>query len=138
MNFDEGPCVRAALADTIVRADDFRAEPRWPQYSPAVVEIGVLSGLSFKLYTADQTSGALNLFGFEPRTWDADAESVGSVLAAHAAAAIVGAQARTPISCSSSEPRPNRPGKGNHHGALRRGRRARIPDAAPTKSGTKH
>jgi GAF domain-containing protein len=92
MTFEEGPCVQAALADTMVRTDDFRAETRWPKYSPAVVEIGVLSGLSFKLYTGDRTAGALNLFGFEPRTWDYDAESVGSILAAHAAAAIVATQ----------------------------------------------
>jgi len=92
MKFEEGPCVQAALADTIVRTDDFRVESRWPQYSPAVVEIGVLSGLSFKLYTGDRTAGALNLFGFEPRTWDSDAESIGSILAAHAAAAIIATQ----------------------------------------------
>jgi GAF domain-containing protein len=92
MTFDEGPCVQAALKETIVRTDDFRTEARWPQYSPAVAEIGVLSGLSFKLYTADRSAGALNLFGFQPTTWDAEAESVGSVLAAHAAAAIIASQ----------------------------------------------
>jgi len=89
MTFNEGPCMQAALDDTIVRTDDFRNEPRWPAYSQAVVEIGVLSGLSFKLYTADRTAGALNLFGFKPRVWDADAETIGTVLAAHAAAAIL-------------------------------------------------
>ena len=92
MTFEEGPCVQAALADTIVRTADFRTETRWPKYSPAVVEIGVLSGLSFKLYTGDRTAGALNLFGFKPRSWDTDAESIGSILAAHAAAAIVATQ----------------------------------------------
>jgi GAF domain-containing protein len=92
MKFDEGPCLRAALADTIVRTDDFNAEKRWPKYSPAAVEVGVLSGLSFKLYTSDRTAGALNLFGFAPREWDSDAETVGSVLAAHAAAAVIAAQ----------------------------------------------
>ena len=54
--------MEAALDEVIVRTDDFRTEERWPQYSPAVVELGVLSGLSFKLYTANQTAGALNLF----------------------------------------------------------------------------
>ena len=61
MMFNEGPCVEAALDELIVRTDDFRSEERWPQYAAAVVEIGVLSGLSFKLYTADRTAGALNL-----------------------------------------------------------------------------
>jgi GAF domain-containing protein len=87
--FKEGPCMEAALKETIVRTDDFRDEKRWPAYSRAVVDIGVLSGLSFKLYTADRTAGALNLFGFKPKVWDTEAETIGTVLAAHAAAAIV-------------------------------------------------
>ena len=89
MTFQEGPCVQAALADTVVRTDDFRLETRWPQYSPAVVEIGVLSGLSFKLYTSSQTAGALNLFSFKTNAFDAESETIGAVLAAHAAAAIL-------------------------------------------------
>ena len=92
MEYDEGPCVQAAIEDVVVRTDDFRNEPRWPQYAPACVEIGILSGLSFKLYTAERTSGALNLFSFQPHVWSADAENVGAVLAAHAAAAILASQ----------------------------------------------
>src|SRR6202042_743637 len=87
--FSEGPCAEAALQDTIVRSDDLRSEPRWPRYAPAAVELGVLSGLSFKLYTADRTAGALNLFSFSAGVWDTDAETTGAVLAAHGAAAIL-------------------------------------------------
>ncbi len=89
VKFNEGPCMQAALKDTVVRTNDFRTEQRWPRYTAAVVEAGILSGLSFKLYTADRTAGALNLFGFEPTVWDQQAETVGAVLAAHAAAAIL-------------------------------------------------
>lgn len=89
VKYNEGPCMQAALDDLIVRTDDFREERRWPLYSAAVVEIGVLSGLSFKLYTSDQTAGALNLFSFKPNAFDAEAETIGAVLAAHAAAAIL-------------------------------------------------
>ncbi len=92
MQFDEGPCVQAALGDLIVRTDDFREETRWPQYAPACVQIGVLSGLSFKLYTSDRTAGALNLFGFQPNIWRGEAETIGAILAAHAAAAILASQ----------------------------------------------
>ncbi|GAB3010307.1 GAF and ANTAR domain-containing protein [Mycobacterium bourgelatii] len=88
-DFQEGPCAQAALHDTIVRTDDFRNEARWPRYSPAAIELGVLSGLSFKLFTADRTAGALNLFAFQPNVWDAESETIGTVLAAHAAAAIL-------------------------------------------------
>ncbi|OBG84919.1 histidine kinase [Mycobacterium sp. NS-7484] len=89
MMFQEGPCVQAALDDLVVCTDDFREETRWPSYSKAAVEIGVLSGMSYKLYTAEKTAGALNLFGFQPRVWDTEAETVGTVLAAHAAAALL-------------------------------------------------
>jgi GAF domain-containing protein len=89
IKFSEGPCMQAALDETIVRTDDFRSEDRWPLYSPAVVEIGVLSGLSLKLYTANRTAGALNLFAFRPNAFDPADETIGTVLAAHAAAAIL-------------------------------------------------
>lgn len=89
MKFNEGPCVDAALDDVIVRTEDFRCEERWPKYSPAVVELGVLSGVSFKLYTASRTAGALNLFSFKPHAFDGESETFGVVLAAHAAAAIL-------------------------------------------------
>jgi GAF domain-containing protein len=84
----EGPCMEAALDDVVVRVDDFRSETRWPAYSAAVAELGVLSSLSFRLYTHKRTAGALNLFGFAPRVWDADGVLTGTVLAAHAAAAV--------------------------------------------------
>lgn len=85
----EGPCLHAALNEIVVRTDDFRDEPRFPNYAPKVVELGLLSALSFKLYTADRTAGALNLFGYQPNLWDSEAETIGMVLAAHAAAAIL-------------------------------------------------
>lgn len=88
-DFGEGPCAEAAIQQTIVRSDDMRNESRWPRYAPAAVQLGVLSSMSFKLYTADRTAGALDLFGFTADAWDTDAETTGAVLAAHAAAAIL-------------------------------------------------
>jgi GAF domain-containing protein len=89
MELNEGPCVEAALDDVIVRTEDFRTDRRFPKYSPAVVELGVMSGVSFKLYTANRTAGALNLFSFKPNAFDGESETFGVVLAAHAAAAIL-------------------------------------------------
>lgn len=88
-DFGEGPCAEAALQETVVRSDDLRSESRWPKYAPAAVELGVLSSLSFKLYTADRTAGALNIFSHQANAWDTEAETIGSVFAAHAAAAIL-------------------------------------------------
>ncbi|AQA02235.1 hypothetical protein BVC93_07095 [Mycobacterium sp. MS1601] len=85
----QGPCVEAAIDDLIVRTDDFEQEVRWPEYSKLVVDIGIRSALSFKLYTAQRNAGALNIFSSQVKAFDAEAEAIGSVLAAHAAAAIV-------------------------------------------------
>lgn len=85
----QGPCVEAAVDDLIVRTDDFSEELRWPDYRPKVLELGIRSALSFKLYTATRTAGALNIFSSKPDAFDAESEAIGSVLAAHAAAAIV-------------------------------------------------
>ncbi|WNG89742.1 GAF and ANTAR domain-containing protein [Mycobacterium sp. ITM-2016-00317] len=87
-SLQEGPCLEAATGHDVVRTDDFRHETRWPAYTAAVQKLGVLSSLSLRLYTHDRTAGALNLFGFAPTEWDAEKQMVGSVLAAHAAAAI--------------------------------------------------
>jgi GAF domain-containing protein len=85
----QGPCVEAAVDDLIVRTDDFATEERWPEYSQMMVDIGMHSALSFKLYTAQRTAGALNIFSTQSNAFDAESEAIGSVLAAHAAAAIV-------------------------------------------------
>ncbi|WP_205877651.1 GAF and ANTAR domain-containing protein [Mycobacterium camsae] len=85
----EGPCIDAALDEVLVRTEDFRRETRWPAYSAAAQQLGVLSGMSFRLYTHERTAGALNLFGCRPTNWDAERQTIGMVLAAHAAAALM-------------------------------------------------
>lgn len=85
----QGPCVQAAVDELIVRTDDFAHEQRWPDYSPKVAELGIRSAVSFMLYTTQRNAGALNTFAREPHAFDAESEAIGSVLAAHAAAAIV-------------------------------------------------
>ena len=89
VKYGAGPCVDAAVDQLIVRTDDFETEQRWPEYSRAVSEIGVGSSLSFKLYTSDRSAGALNLFSFRPHAFTGESEAIGSVLAAHAAPALI-------------------------------------------------
>jgi GAF domain-containing protein len=85
----EGPCIEAAVDELIVRTDDFQHEQRWPDYSAEVLKLGLRSALSLKLYTTNRKAGALNIFSFNPNAFDAEDEALGSVLAAHAAAAII-------------------------------------------------
>ena len=85
----EGPCINAAVDDLIVHTDDFASEQRWPRYSHEVQKLGIRSSMSFKLYTSSHNAGALNIFSFTPRVFTPESEATGTVLAAHAAAAIL-------------------------------------------------
>ena len=89
VSYGEGPCVEAAVDELFVRTDDFADEPRWPRYAVAMVERGLHSALSFKLYTSQRNAGALNIFSSQRNAFSSEDEAVGQVLAAHAAAAII-------------------------------------------------
>lgn len=85
----EGPCIEAAIDELVVRTDEFQREQRWPRYSAAVLELGLRSALSVKLYTSQRNAGALNIFSYQPEAFSPEDEAVGQVLASHAAAAIL-------------------------------------------------
>jgi transcriptional regulator with GAF, ATPase, and Fis domain len=86
--FGEGPCLQAAVADSVIRCVDLREERRWPQFASAAVELGVHSSLSFQLYTTKGGAGALNLLGSAPRAFSLEGEALGAMLATHAAVAL--------------------------------------------------
>ncbi|OZF57686.1 hypothetical protein CH293_02950 [Rhodococcus sp. 14-2470-1b] len=87
----EGPCVDAARNEEFVRCNDFRSDPRWPVFGPAAVDAGVLSSMSFRLYTENETIGALNLFALTENAFSDEDEELGTVLAIHAAVALYAA-----------------------------------------------
>ena len=87
----EGPCLDAAGSYDTVRSADLARETRWPSWSArAVRELGVHSVLSFRLYTATDDLGALNLYAEPAEAFDDAAEGVGYALAAHVAVAMAG------------------------------------------------
>jgi GAF domain-containing protein len=90
----EGPCLQAAHADSVIRCTDLRAEPRFPRFAAAATEMGVYSMLSFQLYTRQGGAGALNLVGGAPYAFSPEAEALGAMLATHAALALAAANTR--------------------------------------------
>jgi len=88
----EGPCLDAARRHQTVRSDDLRTEARWPLFSHRAVDLGVLSMLSFELFVGDENFGALNLYSMDARAFDPDSESIGILLASHAALAMAAAR----------------------------------------------
>lgn len=87
----EGPCLTAAVAEAVIRCPDLRNDARWPRFAAVAVEAGILSMLSYQLYTHRAGAGALNLFGRAAQTFNAEAEAVGAMLATHAAIVLIDA-----------------------------------------------
>ncbi len=95
----EGPCLSAIVEADVFRTGDLAREARWPRFSrPAVECTGVRSVLAYRLFTEDDTFGALNLYSRERNAFDHDAVAVGSILTAHAALAFARARERAQIS----------------------------------------
>ncbi len=89
----EGPCVDAIRGHELFQVDDLAQEPRWPQFSGrAAAETGIQSMLSFRLFVAEDTLGALNLYSKHKAAFaDGDGpHAIGATFAAHAAVALSG------------------------------------------------
>lgn len=87
----EGPCLDAIWEQHTVHSANLLDDQRWPTWGPRVAaETGAVSILAFRLFTQEDTLGALNLYsrtGFD----EADRD-MGLALAAHTAIAVSAAQ----------------------------------------------
>ncbi|BCJ47307.1 transcriptional regulator [Actinoplanes ianthinogenes] len=86
----QGPGRQAIREQRIVRLPDTAADERWPEFCRRAAALGIRSLLSFPLYVADDTLGALNLYAPEPDAFGDESEHVGRLFAAHAAVALSG------------------------------------------------
>lgn len=85
----EGPAVDALRNHETVRSPDLRNDERWPEWGPRVAEeLGVHSVLSCRLFTTDDTLGALNLFSRTLGAFDTEDTDHALALAAHVAVAV--------------------------------------------------
>jgi GAF domain-containing protein len=80
----EGPCNEAVLRSDVVTVDDLARDQRWPRWGALMTaELGVRSSLSFRLFTAQNSSwGALNVYSHTPHAFDADDVAHGQTIAA--------------------------------------------------------
>jgi GAF domain-containing protein len=86
----EGPCVQAVIAHRSYRIDDMSADTRWPRFAAAARTHGIQSMLGYRLFTTGRNLGALDLYSSKLNAFDAEAEIVGELFAAHAAIALLG------------------------------------------------
>ena len=84
----EGPCVDAIKEHEVFQTGRLSEEERWPNFTPrAIAESRVESILSLRLFVAEGTMGALNLYSTQPDAFDERDVAVATVFAAHAAVA---------------------------------------------------
>jgi transcriptional regulator with GAF, ATPase, and Fis domain len=95
MRHNQGPCLEAAVADSVVRSPDLHEEHRWPAFVGAAIELGVRSMVSFQLYTRHDGAGALNLMSTKAHAFDIHAETALAMLATHAAISLIAAEKET-------------------------------------------
>ncbi len=89
----EGPCFDALHTNEVVHSRDLANDERWPRWGPLVAkETGVASIVSYRLYTTQDTLGAMNLYSTEFDAFDADDIYNGHALAAHVGVAWAASQ----------------------------------------------
>lgn len=95
-----GPCVDAAVQETVYRTDDLRSDPRWPEFGRrAADETGVLSMLSFRLFFEDDDdlAAALNLYSRNVTAFDDTAQIAGLAASTYGAALITSRRRKAEI-----------------------------------------
>jgi GAF domain-containing protein len=93
-----GPCLDAGRGNVVLRIDDMRTEPRWPDYVSRVLDTGVRSSLSVPLPYQGASIGALNIYSTRPEAF-ATPESLdaGLQVAEGIAVAVVNAEAHAQV-----------------------------------------
>jgi len=88
--FEQGPCVEAAMTTAAVVSDDLRSdEHRWPKFAPAAVDRGMCAALSIPMHVEGMVVGALNVYDSAPRSWSEDEVGAAQVLAEMATVYVV-------------------------------------------------
>jgi GAF domain-containing protein len=80
----EGPCLDAFRTGNAFRLRDICEDPRWPSYLPRAADLGARSMLSLPMAAEGNVIGALNIYSRQPDVFDAEAASLGEIVAAHA------------------------------------------------------
>jgi GAF domain-containing protein len=87
-----GPCLEAAEQQAVIRIDDTTTDPRWPDFMPEAVKLGVFSMLCVPLRVDERIVGTLSLYADRPQVFDEQADAAVRLFATLAALALTGAQ----------------------------------------------
>lgn len=84
----QGPCLDAIRQHETIIMDDLETDERWPDYRAKVLELGVRSMISFRLFVTDASTGALDMYSRKPNAFDRRSQLIGQVFSAHASVAM--------------------------------------------------
>ena len=85
----QGPCIDAIQSSEIVAVGDLRAETRWPEFRPVVLQAGFHSVAGVPVPFQGRNIGALNLYSATTRAWTTDDFAVARLVADLAAGYLV-------------------------------------------------
>jgi GAF domain-containing protein len=84
----EGPCLTAAWEERTIHVADMETDDRFPLYRQEVLEkTPIRAVMSFQLFIAGETMGALNVYAETPHAFGPDSRQIGLVFAAHSSVA---------------------------------------------------
>ncbi|MFI7063781.1 GAF and ANTAR domain-containing protein [Kribbella sp. NPDC050124] len=92
VDLGEGPSLLAITDHDDVLVEDTMIDTRWPNWAPTAAANGIRSALAIRLFTAESTSGALNLISSEPFVFKEGDREAARLLALHASIAIASAR----------------------------------------------
>lgn len=84
----QGPCLDAAIEQTVVVVESLADDPRWPDFGPKAAALGFGSQVAFQFRAEPNIRGALNLYGVERNAIDEGSIQLGSMFAAQIALAM--------------------------------------------------
>ena len=83
-----GPCLDSFRTGEIVRLESTADEDRWPEFSQACLEHGIMSTISFPMVIDDVPHGALNLYSKQEAAFGSEQIATGRHFAAQAGVVI--------------------------------------------------
>jgi GAF domain-containing protein len=84
----EGPCLTAAWEEKTIHVADLETDQRFPLYRRDVLEqTPIRSIMSFQMFIAGETMGALNVYAERPNVFDQASRDMGLIFAAHSSVA---------------------------------------------------
>jgi len=92
MECQQGPCLESIWDHETFVIHDTETETRWAEWCRQVSGLGVRSVLSLRLFTHNNTMGALNLYAVEPGRFDDEDIAVATIFAGHASVALASAR----------------------------------------------